>query len=243
MDCMIQEIDTAAMRGLEWLKKQKPATIKDISRSIQALTLWNEPASGLIEILMSLKKDGFWETDTPILDTARACSALAGCGRVQPDSLRWLLNRQKNDNWSDSEIDTAYALIALGDSGVKNEAGCEWLVRNYGEKWEHAGTTALIITALLKQDGNEYRFFINDRAGWLLSKRLFGGWTHIATSNLAIQALILAGERDIEKEIGLSIKWLLEKQVRDNWGDITASALSLISLGMYLDKLNSVSDN
>jgi len=224
------------------LKKQKPVAVKDISRSIQALSLWNEPASGLIELLLSMKKDGSWETDTPILDTARACSALAGCGQAQPDSFRWILNQQKNDNWNGNEIDTAYALIALGDGGVNNEAGCEWLVRNYGEKWEHAGTTSLIITALLKQDGNEYRFFINDRAGWLLSKRLFGGWTHLATSNLVIQALILAGERDIEKEIGPSIKWLLEKQVRDNWGNITASALSLISLRMYLDKLNSGSD-
>ncbi|VVB97518.1 Uncharacterised protein [uncultured archaeon] len=239
---MIQGIDIAAMRGLSWLKKQKPATMKDISRSIQALSLWNEPATQLIELLLSGKKDGFWETEAPLLDTARACSALAGCGAIQSDSLQWILNQQKNDNWSDSEIDTAYALIALGESGVKNEAGCEWLVRNYGEKWEHAGTTSLIITALLKQDGNEYRFFINDRAGWLLSKRLFGGWMHIATSNLVIQALILAGERDIEKEIGPSIKWLLEKQNKDNWGNITASALSLISLGMYLDKLNSNSD-
>jgi len=239
---MIQGIDIAAMRGLDWLKKQKPTSVKDISRSIQALSLWNEPAKQLIELLLSMKKDGFWETDTLIPDTARACSALAGCGQAQPDSIRWLLNQQKNDNWRDNEIDTAYALIALGDSAVKNEAGCEWLVSNYGEKWEHPGTTSLIITALLKQDGNEYRFFINDRAGWLLSKRLFGGWTHIATSNLVIQALILAGERDIEKEIGPSIKWLLEKQVRDNWGNITASALSLISLRMYLDKLNSASD-
>jgi hypothetical protein len=236
---MIQGIDISAIRGLDWLKKQKPVAVKDISRSIQALSLWNEPASGLIELLLSMKKDGFWETDTPILDTARACSALAGCGQAQPDSLSWILNQQKNDNWRDSEIDTAYALIALGDDGLKNEAGCEWLVRNYGEKWEHAGTTSLIITGLLKQDRNEYRFFINDRAGWLLSKRLFGGWTHIATSNLVIQALILAGERDIEMEIGPSVKWLLEKQVKDNWGNITASALSLISLRMYLDKLNS----
>jgi hypothetical protein len=239
---MIQGIDIAAMRGLDWLKKQKPIAVKDMSRSIQALSLWNKPASGLIELLLSMKKDGFWKTDIPLIDTARACSALAGCGLIQSDSLRWILDQQKNDNWSDSEIDTAYALIAFGDCGVKNEPGCEWLVRNYGEKWEHAGTTSLIITALLKQDGNEYRFFINDRAGWLLSKRLFGGWTHIATSNLAIQALVLAGERDIEKEIGPSIKWLMEKQVRDNWGNITASALSLISLRMYLDKLNSASD-
>jgi hypothetical protein len=239
---MIQGIDISAMRGLDWLKKQKPVAVKDLSRSIQAFSLWNEPASGLIELLLSMKKEGFWETDKPILDTARACSALGGCGLIQSDSLRWILNQQKNDNWSDSEIDTTYALIALGDSGIKNGAGCEWLVRNYEEKWEHAGTTALIITALLKQDGNEYRFFINDRAGWLLSKRLFGGWTHIATSNLIIQALILAGERDIEKEIGPSIKWLMEKQVRDNWGNITASALSLISLWIYLDKLNSDSD-
>ncbi len=241
-NCMIQGIDTAARRGLEWLKKQKPKAVKEISRSIQALSLWNEPAEQLTGLLLSEKKDGFWKTETPLLDTARAYDALAGCGRTQQDSLRWILSQQKNDNWSNNEIDTAYALIALGESNVKNEAGCDWLVRNYGEKWEHAGTTSLIIMALFKQDGSKYRFFINDRADWLLSKRLFGGWLHIATSNLAIQALILAGERDIEKEIEPSIKWLLEKQVRDNWGNITATALSLISFRMYLDKLNRASD-
>ncbi len=227
----------AAVRGLGWLKKQQPATIKDISRSIQALYLWNEPASSLVELLLSGRKDGFWETDTPMLDTARACSALAGCGQVQPESLRWILNQQKNDNWSNDGIDTAYALIALGDCRVKNESGCEWLVRNYGEKWEHVGTTSLIITALLKQDKNKYGDFIKNRAGWILSKRESGGWNHIATSNLAIQALILGGDGDIEP----SIMWLLGKQETDNWGNITSTSLSLISLRMYLDKLNSIS--
>ncbi|MDD5472906.1 MAG: hypothetical protein PHU34_02030 [Candidatus Methanoperedens sp.] len=234
---MIQGIDIAAMRGLDWLKKQEPATIKDISRSIQALSLWNEPASSLIGLLLSERKGGFWETDTLLLDTARACSALAGCGQVQRDSIRWILNQQKNDNWSNDGIDTAYALIALGDCRVKNESGCKWLVRNYGEKYEHVGTTSLIITALFKQDKKKYRDFIKNRAGWILSKRESGGWTHIATSNLAIQALILAGVEYIEP----SILWLLGKQETDNWGNITSTSLSLISLRMYLDKLNSIS--
>jgi hypothetical protein len=57
---------------------------------------------------------------------------------------------------------------------------------------------------------------------------------HIATSNLAIQALILAEEADITP----SIQWLLGKQENSNWGDITSTSLSLISLKMYLDKLN-----
>lgn len=66
---MIQGIDIAAMRGLDWLKKQKPEAIKDISRSIQALSLWNEPASGLIELLLSGKKDGFWKSRIKITGT------------------------------------------------------------------------------------------------------------------------------------------------------------------------------
>ncbi len=234
---MIHEtaINDAALRGLFWLKKQKPASIKDISRALGAFSVWNEPKQELIELLQSKRKDGFWETGTPVLDTSRACSALAGCGIKQPETIRWLLDQQKNDNWGNSEIETAYALIALGDCDVKNESGGEWLSGNYGKKWEHAGTTSLIITALIKQDRNKYIELIKNRSHWLLSKSQSGGWVHIATSNLAIQALILAGERDIEP----SIQWLLEKQDNSNWGNITSTSLSLISLGMYLDKFNS----
>ena len=190
--------------------------------------------SGLVEVLLSKKKDESWETETPLLDTARACSALAVCGIIHSDTINWILERQEDGNWNNNEIDTSYALIALGDAGIKNEPGCEWLWRNYGTKWEHAGTTSLIITALLKQNRTKYGEFIKDRSGWLLSKRQSGGWTYIATSNLAIQALILAEEADI----ALSIQWLLEKQDNGNWGDITSTSLSLISLKMYLDKLN-----
>ncbi len=96
------------------------------------------------------------------------------------------------------------------------------------------GTTSLIIMALLKQNKTKYGEFIKNRSSWLLSKRQSGGWTYIATSNLAIQALMLAGEADITP----SIKWLLGKQNNGNWGDITSTSLSLISLKMYLDKLN-----
>ncbi len=231
---MIQRIDIAAMRALNWLKKQKPTTVKDISRSIQVLSLWNELAIQLIELLQSMRKDAFWETGTPLLDTARACSALAGCGMIQSDAIGWILGQQKYDNWNNNEIDTAYALIALGDSGVKNEAGCEWLFSSYGEKWEHVGTTALIITALLKQDRDRYAEFIKNRSNWIISKRESGGWNYIATSNLAFQALVLSGELI---ELESSVQWLLGKQNKDNWGDITLTALSLISLKLYLNKL------
>lgn len=232
------DINKAALRGLVWLKGQRPITVKELSRAIQALSSWNENLSSMIELLLSKKKDGFWNTDAPLLDTARACSALVSCGYIQSESVSWILKQQKNDNWSNNKIDTAYALIALGDCGIKNKPGCDWLLRHCKE---HVGTTSLIITALLKQDERNYRAFINDSAGWILSKRVSGGWTHIATSNLAIQALILAWESDNEKEVGPSIKWLLEKQSLDNWGDIISTALSLISLKMYLDKLNSIS--
>ena len=235
MDMLANEpdIDSAVASGIRWLKRQKPDTIKDMSRSIQALALWKEPTSDLIGTLVSKKKGPLWETDKPLPDTSRACSALAACGIIHPDTIEWILERQKSGSWNNNEIDTSYALIALADAGVKNEQGCEWLLGNYGERWEHVGTTSLIITALTKQNEREYRFFIDDRAGWILSKRLFGGWTHIATSNLAIQALLLAGGRDIEKDIGPSIGWLLEKQAKDSWGDITSTSLSLISLGIY----------
>ncbi len=226
------DIQSVARAAIEWLKTQKSASVKDLSRSIQALSLWNENTSDLIEILLSKRKNAFWETDRPIPDTARAYSALAGCGIIYPETINWILKQQKNDNWNNNEIDTSYALIALGDAGIKNEQGCEWLYRNYGEKWEYAGTTSLIITALIKQNHSRYREFIKDRAGWLISKRQSGGWTYTATSNLVIQALILSGEEDINP----SIQWLLDNQEGGNWGDIISTSLSLISLKMYLDK-------
>lgn len=235
---LIPRISPAASRGLSWLKEQEPQTVKDISRSVQTLFLWNEPATFLIEKLISMKKDGYWETETPINDTARACIALSGCGKIQSESIHWIQKEQKNDNWNNNEIDTSYALMALADRGIKNETGCQWLVSNYGQKWEHPGTTSLIITALSKQDKTRYRDFITDRANWLISKRENGGWTYIATSNLVIQALILSELE--EQEIAPSIVWLLGKQ-DDNgsWKDIISTTLSLISLKMYLDKFNS----
>lgn len=229
---MDNKIHETAAYGIAWLKKQKPVTVKDLSRSIQALQMWDETPSDLIDILLSMKKNGYWETETPLTDTARVCSALVSCGFEQSDSVRWIQEKQENDCWNNNEIDTAYSLIALGDSGVTNKSGCEWLVRNYGEKWEYAGTTALIITALIKQDRTKYGEFIKNRTEWLLSKRESGGWVHIATSNLVIQALILSGLRDIELEMCPSIQWLLEKQEKGSWGNITSTALSLISLGM-----------
>jgi squalene cyclase len=234
-------VGNAASCGLAWLKEQEMQTVKDISRSIQALSLWNEPASILIEKLISMKKDGYWETETPINDTARADIALSGCRNIQPEIIHWIQKKQKNDNWNNNEIDTSYALISLADRGIKNENGCQWLISNYGKKWEHPGTTSLIITALAKQDKTGYEDFINDRAGWLLSKREDRGWKYIATSNLVIQALILSGVK--EQEITPSIAWLLGKQ-EDNgsWKDTISTSLTLISLKMYLDKFNGGSD-
>ena len=237
----IKRIGVAASHGLTWLKEQEPETVKDICRSIQTLSLWDEPASILIGKLISMKKDGYWETETPINDTARACIALYGCRKIQTEIIQWIQKEQKKENWNNSEIDTAYALIALGNCWIKNETGCQWLVSNYRMKWEHPGTTSLIITALSKQDKTRYGDFIADRANWLLSKRENGGWTYIATSNLVIQALILSGIG--EQEITPSISWLLGKQ-EDNgsWKDIISTTLSLISLKMYLDKFNSGSE-
>ncbi len=229
-----KEIYASASSAIAWLKCQKIIEVKDLSRSIQALSLWNEKTLHLMGILLTRKKGAYWETDKPLLDTSRACSALSACGIIADEQLGWIMEQQNNGNWSNSEIETSYALIALGDAGRVNEDGCEWLVGNYGKKWEHIGTTSLIITALIKQNKDKYADFIKDRADWILSKREGGGWTYAATSNLAIQALILSGERDIKS----SIRWLLGTQEHGNWGDITSTALSLITLRSYLDKLN-----
>ena len=164
----------------------------------------------------------------------------AKAGRYKLKQSAGYRNSSDGDNWNNSEIDTAYALMALGECRIKNENGCNWLVSNYGKKWEHPGTTSLIITALSRQDNEKYRDFIKDRAKWLLSKREDSGWTYIATSNLVIQALILAGVED--EDIAPSIKWLLGKQQENgSWKDIISTTLSLVTLKMYLDKVNSIS--
>lgn len=231
-----KDIYISANSGIVWLKDQDIIEIKDLSRSIQALSLWKEKTLHLMGILLTRKKGAFWETDKPLLDTARACSALAGCGIMADELLEWIIGQQKDDNWGNSEIETSYSLIALGDAGIKNEEGCEWLIGNYRKKWEHIGTTSLIITALMQQNKEKYMDFIKDRAGWIISKREAGGWTYTATSNLAIQALIQSDEKDIVP----SIQWLLGRQENGNWGDITSTALSLISLKLFLDKLNTI---
>jgi len=225
-----RNIYKTASSSIAWLKHQDITEIKDLARSIQALSLWGEKTVHLMGILLTRKKGDFWETDKPLLDTARACSALAGCGIIAAEPVKWILGQQKDGNWGNSEIETSYALIALGDAGMKNKSGCEWLVNNYGKKWEHIGTTSLIITALLKQNKKKHLDIILDRTGWILSKRESGGWTYTATSNLAIQALILAEEKDISP----SIEWLMARQVNGKWDDIISTALSLISLKMYL---------
>jgi len=230
-----KDIYVSANSGIVWLKDQDITEIKDLSRSIQALSLWDEKTIHLMGILLTRKKGAFWETDKTLLDTARACIALAGCRIIADEQLEWITGQQKDDNWGNSEIETSYALIALADAGIKNHQGCEWLVNNYGKKWEHIGTTSLIITALIKQDKDKYKDFIKDRAGWIISKREAGGWTYTATSNLAIQALLLSDEKDIAP----SIRWLMGRQENGNWGDIISTALSLISLKLFLDKLNS----
>ncbi len=231
----VANIQTAAAAGINWLKIQDPDEVKDISRSIQALAIWNENSSHIIEILLSKKKNAFWETDKPIIDTGRACSALAECGIVNSESINWIQGQQKNDNWNNNEIETSYALIALADAGLKNEPGCEWLFRNYSNNWEYPGTTSLILMALIKQNKQRYKDFITNRAGWLVSKREESGWRYIATSNLVLQALILSGEIS-KMEIEPSIQWLLGKQDNGNWGDITSTALSLISLRLFLNE-------
>ena len=226
-----KSVNRSASSGIAWLKDQDITEIKDLSRSIQAFSLWNEKTLHLMGILLTRKKGAFWETEKPLLDTARACSALAGCGIIANEPIDWILGQQKDGNWSNNEIETSYALISLGDAGIKNEDGCEWLVSNYGKKWEYIGTTSLIITALLKQNKKKYLEFVINRANWILSKRESGGWTYTATSNLAIQSLLHLGERDI----ALSIQWLIGRQEQGNWGDITSTALSLISLKLFLD--------
>jgi len=76
-----KEIYIAANSGIEWLKDQDITVRKDLSRSIQRLSLWDEKLS-ILWNMAHTKKGLILGNDKPLLDTARACSALSGCDKA-----------------------------------------------------------------------------------------------------------------------------------------------------------------
>ncbi|ABE53009.1 prenyltransferase/squalene oxidase repeat-containing protein [Methanococcoides burtonii] len=219
-----------------WIREQEITTAKGLSRLITAYELWgveNDFPTKLIQ----LKSENNW--DNSIRETARACSSLASSNFDLEKCGEWLLSkRENNGSWGNDVYDTTYALIALAEMEIHETKGCKWLVENYGEKWEHVGTTSLIITTLAKQEAltkdKHFTDFIEERARWILSERAEeGGWKFISTSNLVIQALVIVG---LKEELKQSLNWLISRQNNNgswgkNEGDITATALSLITLG------------
>lgn len=227
-------MDFKSEASFKWLYSQKISRVKDLARIVQASHLWNEE-NGYKEKLVSSKTGDSWDFD--LRDTARAASVLALTGTIFPEVERWMLSKQSDRSWNNDIYDSVYALISLADMGSYNQEGCQWLVDNYGPKWEHPGTTALIITALLKQaklEGeNAYSNFIEEHARWIISQRENeAAWKTLATSNLVIQSLLLAGHKD---ETVVPVKWILS-HMNDNgsWGkeegDINTTSLSLITL-------------
>jgi squalene cyclase len=189
---------------------------------------------------MGLRTGDCWNSD--LRDTSRAVSVLALTGTAFTETGKWILEKQNNGSWNEDVYDSTYALASLADLGLFNPEGCQWLIENYGEKWEHPGTTALVITALMKQDRlgntNDYDMFIEEKTRWIISrKEVNNSWKTPATTNLVIQSLMLAGHRD---EVTESVKWILD-QMNDNgsWGkengDINTTSLSLITLHEYID--------
>ena len=228
----------AVRKSFEWIKTRQPDSAKELSRVITACSMWGMPNNDYAARLIRMKQDGAWSDS--VRETARACSALASIGIVFNDSKRWLLSQQHGGSWNGNVYDTTYALAALADMGESNKDGCRWLVDHYGTDWEHVGTTALVITALWKQDklsgSAVYRNLINERAEWILSQReTDGGWKFISTSNIVMQALMLVGFKD---ELEGDVQWLLGEMNDDGaWGkgggDVTATALGLITIGQY----------
>ncbi|HJH29315.1 MAG TPA: hypothetical protein C5S51_06425 [Methanosarcinaceae archaeon] len=235
----------AVQKSFKWIKTQQPDSAKKLSRIVSACALWDIPNNDDTACLIRMKQEGAWNDS--VRETARACSALAVIGIMFNDSKRWLLSRQHDGSWNEDVYDTTYSLAALADMGESNENGCRWVVENYSADWEHVGTTALIITALWKQDklsdSAVYRDFINERAEWILSEReTDGGWKFISTSNIVMQALMLVGFKD---ELDVPVQWLL-REMNDNgsWGkgdgDVTATALGLITIGMWMSEVKRV---
>jgi hypothetical protein len=224
-------------KGFEWLSAQQINSVKELSSTVTAHAFWKLPNPYIIQLILE-QKNGSWNSS--VRDTARACSALSTEGIIYMESEKWLLARKNNNSWNEDVYDTTYALGALADMGTQDREGCQWLYENYCASWEQVGTTALIITALKKQEklteSREFEAFVREKAEFILSrKKQDGGWQHISTSNLAIQALLLAGFKD---EIKDSIEWLLKKAENNGaWGNkeenINATALSLGTLGLY----------
>ncbi|WP_340819199.1 hypothetical protein [Methanolobus sp. WCC4] len=226
--------------SFKWLYSQQISKVKDLARIVQASHLWDEE-NEYREKLIGLRNDGSWNCD--LRDTSRAASVLALTGIIFPEVKEWLLSKKTGSSWNDDVYDSTYALMALADMGHHDPEGCRWLIDNYGPKWEHPGTTALIITALIKQSGcreeneNGYAGFIDERAKWIISQKEHdAAWKTLATSNLVIQSLILAGSKNVTED---SFNWILSN-MNDNgsWGkdggDINTTSLSLITIHEYM---------
>lgn len=219
--------------GLEYIKNLSPDGVKNVSRIIQALSLGNaDPSRPSVYVgwLIKEKRDDHWETDSVLLDTARAVSALASYGIIFPDVSRWLLKQQLDDgSWNNNLTETAYVLIALGDVKEKNTSGCRWLAGN--PELTSTGTIALSITALCKHGFNEGDF-IAENVELLKQRQLADcSWKSLAISNMVAQALFAAGE----KKAALSaVPWILSRQREDgSWKNKSDNtALTLITLKM-----------
>ena len=228
-------VDPMIAKALDWIEVQKPDSIKEIAREVWARGVWKLPSCHTA-LLIRLKGNPPWGGN--VRETARVVSSISQMGLIFPDMEQWLLSQVKEGSWNDNVYDTTYSLIALADMDIHDPEGCRWLFDNYGPQWEHVGTTALIITALIKQGAiqGEYHDFIDERAYWLLEKReLDGGWKNIATSNIVMQSLLMMGFREV---LEVYIGWLMKKQSFEGfWGkledNVVATSLSLITLALW----------
>lgn len=228
-------MDPKIAKALDWIEMQQPDSIKEIARLVWARGAW-KLSSRHTAYLIRFKGTPSWGGD--VRETARVVSSLSQMGLVFPDVEQWLFSQKRDSSWNSNVYDTTYSLIALADMDAHDPEGCRWLFDNYGPQWEHPGTTALIITALVKQGAtqDEYRDLIDERSCWLLEKRESdGGWKNIATSNIVMQSLLMLGFRE---ELEISIDWLMKKQNSEGfWGkgddSIVATSLSLITLALW----------
>jgi hypothetical protein len=228
-------MDRRIAKALDWIEMQQPHSIKGIARVVWARGVWKLPSQHTA-CLIWLKGNPPWGGN--VRETARVASSLSQMGLVFPDVERWLLLQKKEGSWNGNVYDTAYSLIALADMDIHDPDGCQWLLDNYGPEWEHPGTTALVVMALVKQGAmpDEHHGFIEKRARWLLEKReLDGGWKNIATSNIVMQSLLMTGLRE---ELKVSVDWLMKEQNSEGfWGKgediIVATSLSLITLALW----------
>ncbi|WNY25688.1 hypothetical protein [Methanolapillus millepedarum] len=221
-------------------------SVKELSNLILVYVFWNRPSVFFPAAAALLKKQQPDGSFGDIKDTARAVSSMSAVWKhldriishpkyqehyADFDAVGLMASLQKSlkpatdfllltkNDWSSDIYDWVYALAAIADAGIFEKRMSLDLCKDNPE-WKFPGTTALILTALQKQqdlhsfseeEDLEISTFIDRKANWLILERKDGHWNHIATSCLVLMAL----SRIDNPACVASIPWLYSAQQKN----------------------------